>query len=354
MRTRVVFATAVTVLLICLGVTAGSFADLSGWWKVMEDNYHMIKIEQTGSDIALYGTDQPVLYGIFVNDTMWIYITDPAPDTLFFAYTNDTLSGINEEGHPITLVRYVVDLTGWWRNTVAGGVDYLKMLQQGSDVTIWGGDDSSIMVNGAFANDSLLIFLLPPVMPNPDTMFLVYAFDTLRGVDFEGGSMVMARMPHGLWESIHCGTITLDGNTSDWSEEFLVADDPDNDAANGNPSSDYDNLYLCHDSAYLYMRFDCVGDVVLMGDRYTILLGRNIHGQLDYEVRFDYGNVALFRNGVTGQETSIDPPAIMGIPWSAACPCICLNTSTAAWFMPQRHIGITSGRIRSNGCLGET
>jgi len=316
MRMRVVSATALTILLTCLAGAADLLVDLSGWWKVVEDNYHMIKIEQNGTDVAIFGTDEPVVYGTFANDTMWAYITDPAPDTIIFVYANDTLRGFNETGDPITLIRYVVDLTGWWRNIVADGGNYFKILQQGSDVTFWdslGGDClGGPSFDGTFANDTLLIPVVLPGAPDTTIIVMAYAYDTLRGIIPEDDSIVLARMPYGLWTPIRCGTITVDGYDSDWEDSWMVADDPDNDATNSDPSSDLDRLYLCHDSAYLYIRFDCVGEVTYYNDRYGIAVGRNLCGQYDYGIRIDYGYYTVFRNNTTGQETVLENAGQIG------------------------------------------
>jgi len=313
MRKILIPTLVLAVLLPCLTGGLGFLTDLNGWWKVVEDDYRMIKIEQQGSDVAIFGTDQPVIYGTFFNDTMWAFITDPAPDTMIFVYANDTLHGVNEVGNPITLIRYIVDLNGWWRNIVADGGNYLKMTQQGSDVTVWdslGGDGmGGPAFNGTFANDTLLIPVVFPGAPDTTIIVMEYAYDTLRGMvpgDDSTVLMVLTRMPYGLWAPIRCGSITVDGVNSDWDDSCMVADDPDNDATNGDPSADLDKLYFCHDSAYLYIRIDCVGEVAYYYDRYGIGLGRNLYGQWDYGIRIDYGYQPFFRNNVTGEETALD------------------------------------------------
>jgi hypothetical protein len=142
-----------------------------------------------------------------------------------------------------------------------------------------------------------------------------YAYDTLRGMvpeDDSMGLMVLTRMPYGLWTPIRCGTITVDGYDSDWDDSWMVADDPDNDVVNGDSSADLDKLYLCHDSTYLYIRFDCVGDAMYYNDRYGIAVGRDLFGQYDYGIRIDYGYSVVFRNNTTGEETVLDNAGRMG------------------------------------------
>jgi hypothetical protein len=300
--------------LFCLAGAAGFLTDLNGWWKVPDDNNRIIKIEQQGADVTVLipDSDPPVINGTFVDDTLWVFFTDPAPDTLFFVYANDTLAGLNQEGKPIILVRYIVDLTGWWRDMVSG--EAIKLAQQGPDVTIWAGEDSVFAANGSFADDTLLIYLdMPPI---EDTLIFVYAFDILRGVGPEGDSMIWQRMPYGFWTPVFCETKFIDGHESDWSDSFLVADDPDNDATNGNPSADFDKLFLCHDSTNLYFRFDLVGDAAFPhsggeGDRYTIFMGTNGSNN-DYGINIWGFSSMRVRNNLTGQETMLGTVRVIG------------------------------------------
>ena len=133
MKKIIMPAMALVVLLPCLAGTLGLQVDLTGWWTNLEDNNHMIKIEQHGSDVAISGTNQPVVNGTFINDTLWVFLTDPAPDTVVLVYANDTLRGLSEEGHPLTVVSYVVDLSGWCKDLKS--VDVLKKHQKSSDVS---------------------------------------------------------------------------------------------------------------------------------------------------------------------------------------------------------------------------
>jgi len=316
MRQGVVRALVLAALLAGFAGAVGVLVDLSGWWTVVEDNGHFIKLQQQGSDVTIRDGDGTFLAdGMFANDTLWVYMTDPAPDTGIFVYANDTLYGQHDEGDPMTFARYVVDLDGLWK--ILEYNNFLIMHQQGADVNVWEVNltnwemDSTYLLDGVFANDTLKLFMMPP-----DALILVYAADTLRGEDPEGGPMTLVRVPNGPFSHTRCGTITVDGFTSDWLEEFLVADDPANDGT-GNLSADLDKLYLCQDSSYLYFRLDCVGDATFphsggYDDRYVILLGRNINQPSDYEVRIWNTSAILFRNSNTGQETTLEAPGVMG------------------------------------------
>lgn len=313
MRQGVVYALALAVLLAALASAVGMLVDLSGWWTVIDDNGHFIRITQEGADVTIWDGDGTFLAsGFFSNDSLFLYITDPVPDTAVWLYANDTLYGQNNEGEPRTLVRYEVDLNGLWK--ILEYNKFLIMHQQGSDVDFWEVDltdwhmDSAYVTDGVFANDTLQIFLEPP-----DVMILVYAADTLRGDDLEGSPNTLVRAPDGPWSYIRCGTIAVDGYAEDWPEEYLVADDPDNDGT-GDPSAELDRLYLCRDSMYLYFRLDCVGDAGFpnYGDRYVILLGRNIIQQSDYEIRIWDTYAIIFRNSNTGEETTLEAPGMMG------------------------------------------
>lgn len=299
------------VVTLCLVTTAGGFmTDLNGWWRVVEDNGHFIKIQQQGTDITILGTDASELYGTFANDSMWIYLTDPVPETLIFVYADDTLRGQNEEGMSITLARYIVDLTGWWKTLETS--DYTRMEQHGSDLSIWD-ENGSFMADGTFANDTMFILL-----PEPWSITLTYVYfaDTLRGINPDGQPETLARVGSRLWTPVRCGTIVVDGNPADWPEEFLFAQDPRGDATNGNPVADLDKLYLCHDSIYFYFRIDCVGDAAFphsggYNDRYDILMG-NYNGQPEYLIRVWNTYSINFRNDITGEETNLEAPGISG------------------------------------------
>ncbi len=316
MRRAIVRGLVLATLLAGLAGAVGMMVDLSGWWTVIGDNGHFVKITQQGSNVMIRDGDGTFLNnGVFANDTMLLYMTNPIPDTLVWLYANDTLYGHSEEGEPMTLVRYEVDLSGLWK--ILEYDNFLIMHQLGFDIDVWEVDltgwaiDSSYFFDGIFANDTLQLFLQPP-----DVMILVYAADTLRGVDPDGVPITLVRAPDGPWSHVRCGTITVDGVVEDWPEAFLVADDPDNDGT-GNLSAELDRLYLCRDAMYLYFRLDCVGDAAFphsgdSGDRYLIFLGRNIHQQSEYEIRIWDAYAIIFRNGNTGQETTLDAPGVMG------------------------------------------
>jgi hypothetical protein len=305
------------VAFLSLATTAGGFlTDLNGWWRVPKDNNQIIKIQQQGADVTILtpsDNDQPVINGTFIDDTLWVFLTDPVPDTMFLVYANDTLKGLNELGEPLVVVRYTVDLTGWWRDQVSGSV--IEMQQQGPDVTIRAQDaDTFFTLDGAFADDTLLMFLIMP--PIEDTLLFVYDFDFLRGVGPEGDSMIWQRMPHGLWSPVFCETKIIDGHESDWPDSFLVADDPNNDATNGNPSADLDKLFLCHDSTNLYFRIDLVGDAAFphsggYSDRYTIFLGTNGNDN-DYGITIWSGYSMRVRNNLSGEETTLYSLGVAG------------------------------------------
>ncbi|NMC44452.1 MAG: hypothetical protein GYA46_11090 [candidate division Zixibacteria bacterium] len=304
------------VAFVFLVATAGGFmTDLHGWWRVPKDNNQIIKIQQQGTEVTILApsdNDQPVIAGTFIDDTLWVFLTDPVPDTMFLVYANDTLKGFNELGEPLIVVRYTVDLTDWWRDMVSGEV--IKMVQQGPDVTIWAGEDSIFAAIGTFADDTLMMYLnMPPIM---DTLLFVYDFDLLRGIGPEEDSMIWQRMPYGLWSPVFCETKFIDGHESDWADSFLVAEDPDNDAINGNPSADFDKLFLCHDSANLYFRIDLVGAAAFphsgdYSDRYMILLGTNGNDN-DYGITIWSGYSMRVRNNLTGEETTLYSLGVAG------------------------------------------
>jgi hypothetical protein len=303
----------IAVLFLVTGAS-GLLTDLTGWWRVPDDDNRIIKMEQQGTDVTIFvpGDDEPVFHGTFIDDTLWIIQTDPVPDTMFLVYANDTLKGFNENGTPLIVVRYTVDLTDWWRDMVSGQV--IKMVQQGSDVTIWAGEDSVFAATGVFADDTLLMYVdMPPII---DTLLFVYDFDLLRGIGPEEDSMIWQRMPYGLWSPVFCETKFIDGHESDWSDSFLVADDPDNDAVNGNPSADFDKLFLCHDSANLYFRIDLVGEAAFphsgeYSDRYAIFLGTN-GSDNDYGITIWSGYSMRVRNNLTGEETTLYSLGVAG------------------------------------------
>lgn len=312
---RFLFGLKVSILtaafMFCLAGAAGFLTDLNGWWRVLEDNGHFIKIQQQGTDVTILGTDQPLLYGTFINDTLWVFLTDPIPDTVILVYANDTLSGLNEVGDPINLVRHIVDLTGWWKTLETS--DYTRMEQQGTNVFLWE-EDGSPLTNATFVNDTLSI---PLPEPWSVTLTYIYFADTLRGVNPDGDPETLVRALHGLWTPVRCGTIVVDGDTSDWPDTFLVDDDPDNDATNGNPSADLDKFWLCHDSTYLYMRIDCVGDAAFphswdYQDRYGVLMGQDFSQQPEYSIRFWNTYSINFRNNITGEETNLEAPGVSG------------------------------------------
>ncbi len=313
-RRIVSFAAFLPLLILVIPLLAIAFsltADLNGWWKVVEDNGHIIKIIQENSNVTVWDSDGTLLAsGILSNDTVFIFFSPT--DTLFFIYANDTLSGLNEEGNPITLVRFPVDLNGFW--DMLQGDGFLAMQHQGSDVTIWlienpWSMDSTYIGEGAFGNDTLLMFFTEPM---PDTLTFIYAFDTLRGFDPFGDSITLVRAPDNLWSPIRCGTIAIGDDTDDWLPEYIMADDFDNDGT-GDPSQELDKIYMCYDSAYLYVRLDCVGDADLFyGSRYTISIGKHYHQQPDYSIYFDNSGHIGFRNNITGQETTLEAPGWYG------------------------------------------
>ncbi len=293
-----------------LTATLSLTADLTGWWAVVEDNGRLIKMKQQDSDLTILDAYGALLAnGRFANDTLLIFFSPT--DTLVFVYAADTLRGHNELGDPITFVRFLVDLTGWWRQLESGKVS--KMQQQGTTVTFWEGLDSTYVGDFTFVNDTLMGFAPPPMN---DTVIVVYAADTLRLVKPEGEASTLVRAPQGPWAAIPYGAITVDGDTSDWPKEFLVADDPNGDGT-GNPSAELDRLYLCFDCNYLYVRIDCVGDAAFphsgdISDRYSIGLGHQLNGQYDYGIRFWNTSAINFRNNNTGQETTLEAPGVRG------------------------------------------
>lgn len=329
MRQAMVRVLALAALLAGLAGAVGILVDLSGWWSVIDDSGHFVKITQEGSDVTIWdGHGTFLASGVFANDTLFLYVSDPIPDTLIWLYANDTLYGHNGEGEPMTLVRYDVDLNGFWK--ILEYDNFLIMHQQGSDIDVWEVDltgwtiDSSYFLDGNFANDTLQLFLQPP-----DVMILIYAADTLRGFDPDSVPITLVRAPDGPWSHIRCGTITVDGIAEDWPEAFLVADDPDNDGT-GNMSAELDRLYLCRDSMFLYFRLDCVGDAAFPhsggnGDRYVILLGRNIHQQPEYEIRIWDTYAIIFRNANTGEETTLEAPGVLGRTIEGQVPCYLLE-----------------------------
>ena len=318
----------VAVLMPCFAMGLNFLTDLNGWWRVLEDNDHLVKIFHQDTDVTLFDGDGALIAeGTLSDDTVYFFIS-PA-DTLIFIYHADTLSGHNEEGDPLTLVRFPVDLNGWWKDLVNG--NFMALAQQGSVVT-FRDMDSVYMGEGTFANDTLAI-PMPPEMT--DTLILVYAADTLRGVDLDSTLMILARSPLGPWPPIQCGTIVVDGSTDDWPESFLIAADPDNDGTSG-PAAELDCLYLCSDSAYLYIRIDVVGDVAFphsggSGDRYSILLGRERYQQAEYLIRFWDTFAINFRNNVTAQETTLEAPGISGHTMEGRIPLYLLEYIDTAY-----------------------
>lgn len=286
------------------------FVNLTGWWAVVEDNGRLIKMQHQDGNVTILDAYGSLLgSGRFANDTLLIYFSPT--DTLVFVYAADTLRGHNEVGDPLTFARFLVDLSGWWRQLESG--DVFKILQQDIIVSLWEGVDSNFIADGTFVDDTLLL-ILPPVKSGTDTLTLAYAADTLRGLGPEGNAVSLVRSPQGPWAAIRYGTITVDGDTSDWPEEFLIAHDPGDDGR-GSSWAELDKLYLCFDCTYLHIRIDCVGAVAFpdYNDRYSVFLGRQIHGSYDYQIRFwNFTPGINFRNCTTGQETTLEPPGIRG------------------------------------------
>ena len=294
-------AVGVMVVFLGLATVAADVVDLSGWWKVVEDNNHLIRFRQQGADVSVYDGDGTFLVsGVVSNDTLTVF---QPPDTLIFVYAADTLRGLNENGDPITLVRYPVDLDGWWKDVSDGGV--LRIQGRSTDVTVWM-EDTVCVADGTFGDDTLLLSLRPPLA---GTLVFVYAADTLRGQDPDGNPVALVRAPYGQWVPIRCGAITVDGDTSDWSPAHLVADDLNDDGASS-PAAELDKLYLCHDSTYFYFRIDCVGNAAFppdsndWGARYAIRFG-------DYGAAL-WDQIIHLRNNVTGQETTLEHVGVNG------------------------------------------
>ena len=307
MRRRWVLVLLPVVMLAGLISAAGLLIDLSGWWMVVEDNNHFIKMQQQGNDVTIFEGDGTFMAdAVLSNDTLLVFISPT--DTMIFVYSADTLRGLNEMGDPITLVKYIVDLTGWWRELESGKV--LWMEQRNDTVTICE-PDMVCYGDFLFANDTIFVPFPPPM---EDTLFIVYAADTLRDLNEEGELEIMVRVPNGPFIPIHCGTMTVDGDTTDWSDEYLAAYDLINDGT-GTPAAELEKLYLCRDLTYFYFRFDVVGDITFPpGDdwyaRYGMGWGSN-GSDNDYGFRIEWQAI-FFRNNRTGEETTLEAPGVFG------------------------------------------
>jgi len=317
-------------LILLPSLTAGmSFLfDLNGWWRVVDDNDHLVKIIHEGSDVTLLDGDGSLIgEGTVSNDTVFFLLTPS--DTAVFIYHSDTLRGHNQQGETRTLVRYPVDLNGWWKEMV--GSFFLELVHQGAVVSFWD-MEGAYMGEGTFQNDTLYI---PGPPPTTDTMFLVYAADTLRGQDLDSNSMIMARAPLGPWPPIQCGTIMVDGETGDWPESFLIAEDLNGDGTSG-PSAELLRLYLCSDDEYLYFRIDLEGDVAFPHsggyyDRYSIFISNQRYGQFDYQIRIWDFTPINFRDNNTGDETTLDIPGISGSTMEGRIPLYLLEDIDTAY-----------------------
>ncbi len=56
-------------------------------------------------------------------------------------------------------------------------------------------------------------------------------------------------------KAIRCGTITIDGNYSDWKSDYRVYVDTDGPDCNDTPGLDLKEVYLAQDKTFFYMRF---------------------------------------------------------------------------------------------------
>ncbi|HPM37939.1 MAG TPA: dockerin type I repeat-containing protein [candidate division Zixibacteria bacterium] len=298
-----------------LASTAGAsrLTDLTGWWRVIEDNGHFIRLVQQGVDVTILDGDGTLIApGVFANDTLWAYPT-PA-DTVILVYHGDTLSGLNEEGNPMTIVRYPVDLNGWWAN-VDGGREIPRFVHEGSAVQLWMDTDTStwFVADGTFANDTVLLDL-PPELGGALT--LIYRADTLGGMGGpDADSIILARSPYGKWMPIRCGTVAIGGDFEDWPYMYLMAQDRRDDGTS-TPAAELDRVYLCHDSDYYYFRIECVGDAAFphsgtLWDRYSIVW--YISGtDSTCSIRIESTWEMYFWNNMTQQETMLEPPAVSG------------------------------------------
>ena len=79
---KAVFSRLVMItLLSAMAGAVGMVVDLSGWWKVIDDNGHFIKIQQQGTDLTILDGDGTFLVNAFIANDILLGLVLQPPDT---------------------------------------------------------------------------------------------------------------------------------------------------------------------------------------------------------------------------------------------------------------------------------
>ncbi|GEM_PF-5073710 len=211
----------------------------------------------------------------------------------------------------------IIDITGWW--TDSEGLT-IEIRQQQANITVydvWG----TLAAEGAVSNDTVFMFV------EGDTLVFVYSDGTLVGTDPDGRPITLIRSVGGPeWMEAGCRTITVDGQTSDWSGIAPTVDDANNDAT-GNPSTEIDKVYVSRDNQYLYLRIDIIGPANPQHsghqqDRYSFEL-RGPEGH--FEISFSTGYPILIRDIGADEEWFLEPFGLSEHTVEGRIPLIMLN-----------------------------